>query len=183
MTDSNNQPTKPVTTQSQPAAVPAKPVKPAKPVEPAKPAADAKPLSQAERIGAAVTQRLAAFERYLENPKVADLCTWWAEQAVTEIGTMLPRATEYGSEDLLLIGRGLLAVRNATEKQRHVSDQECAEMGTLFYALGKIARGFSAYGQGKRPSEDTLLDLAIYTHMILRIRESGGWPWGSATNQ
>lgn len=96
---------------------------------------------------------------------------WWLERASDEADKVIPKAVEYGSTDLVEIGKTL-----ATTMGRKVSDEEAAEIGVYFYVVGKLARWTDAVRDGRRPSDDTLYDLGVYAKMAQRIRHSGGWP-------
>jgi hypothetical protein len=106
------------------------------------------------------------------------LSAWWIEHAQAEIDMVVPKAIEYGSVDLKVMGEALvhllpkavLADMDRTEKEKVGQEMACA-----FYALGKVARVFGAFEQGRLPSVDTWLDLGIYCRMAQRIRETGVW--------
>jgi len=100
-----------------------------------------------------------------------ELARWWAERAEEEIRRTVPKAIEYGSTDLVQIGRTL-----ADTLGRQVSDEEAAELGIYFYCVGKLARWSDAVRRGERPSDDTLFDLGVYVRMAQRVRDAGGWP-------
>lgn len=103
------------------------------------------------------------------------LASWWRKQAETEIERTVPKAEEYGSTDLIRVGRIM-----AESAGRHgVSDEEAAELGVFFYIEGKLARWADAVTRGERVSDDTLFDIGIYVRMAQRIRATGGWPTGS----
>lgn len=96
---------------------------------------------------------------------------WWLDQAHREIAATVPKAEEYGSTDLVEIGRNL-----ATLMGREVTDEEAAEIGIYFYLVGKMARWTDAVKRGDRPSDDTLFDIGVYVRMAERVRFAGGWP-------
>lgn len=99
------------------------------------------------------------------------LARWWREKAETEIEQTVDKAVEYGSTDLIDIGRSIARVANL-----EVEDDEAAEIGIFFYLEGKLSRWRAAIERGDRPSDDTLLDIGIYSRMAQRIRSHGGWP-------
>lgn len=103
------------------------------------------------------------------------LADWWMTQAEAEIEATVDKAIEYSSTDLVDIGRTL-----ARTAGREVSDEEAAELGIFFYLQGKLSRWAGAIAAGKRPSDDTILDIGIYCRMAQRVRDVGGWPGGSA---
>lgn len=102
----------------------------------------------------------------------AQLAGWWREKAEAEIGQTVAKAVEYGSTDLVDIGRDLARVAD----RELDDDEEAAEWGIYFYLLGKLSRWRSAMERGDRVSDDTLLDIGVYARMAQRVRESGGWP-------
>lgn len=106
------------------------------------------------------------------------LVDWWMEQAAAEAKAIVPKAVEYGAADLQVMGEAMLllmpeeATEGLTHERRSAIGQEVA---VAFYALGKVARLFGAYTQGRLPSDDTWYDLGVYARMGRRIRETGGW--------
>jgi hypothetical protein len=85
---------------------------------------------------------------------------------------MAPKAVEYSSYDLDLIGR---ITQDMTAADPGVSP---AELACWWYLIGKVGRAVGVLRTGGRPSDDTILDLGIYARMIQRIRYCGGWPDG-----
>lgn len=98
---------------------------------------------------------------------------WWAEQSKQEMEACIPKAIEYGSTDLAVIGRALGRMMGRNGSMTH---EEATELGIFFYLTGKIARWEDAITHGRRVSDDTLHDLAVYTKMMQRTRAVGGWP-------
>lgn len=101
-----------------------------------------------------------------------ELEKWWLGQAQEEIERTVPKALEYGSGDLIEIGRTMAK----TKGDDHIGDKEAAELGVYFYLVGKIARWTDAIRNGRRVSDDTLFDIGVYIRMAQRIRAAGGWP-------
>jgi len=101
-----------------------------------------------------------------------DLETWWMYTAVGEISAIMPKVKEYGATDLLWVGRQMA---EATGRPA-ADDEEATELGIYWFILGKIARWHAAVTEGRRPSDDTIFDLGVYTRMAQRVRESGTWP-------
>lgn len=103
---------------------------------------------------------------------IEDLKEWWAREARDEIDKMAPKAAEYGAYDLELIGEilGEMLGRDG------LSRADKTELGIAFYVVGKTARVISAWRDGAKPSDDTWVDLSIYSRMALRTRAKGGWP-------
>lgn len=107
-----------------------------------------------------------------QNGKLEEaLRAWWHQRAEDEVTSVAPKAIEYGSRDLIEMGRTLIRVAG-----REVTDEEAAEAGIWFYVLGKIARWTAAIERGERVSNDTLLDIGIYVKMAQRLRAVGSWP-------
>lgn len=100
---------------------------------------------------------------------------WWIEQAKQEVEAVAPKAVEYGASDLAEIGR---TMGQAMGRNGDVSDEEATELGIYFYMLGKMARWTAAVKEGRRVSDDTILDIGIYNKMVQRNRAVGGWPFG-----
>lgn len=99
------------------------------------------------------------------------LAEWWRQCADDEIAKTVPKAVEYGSTDLIDIGRNVARLSG-----RKVDDRQAAELGVFFYLEGKFARWRSAIMEDRDVSEDTLFDIGVYVRMAQRIREFGGWP-------
>jgi hypothetical protein len=100
-----------------------------------------------------------------------DLTAWWAATAADDVEPASIKAKEYGSTDLVIIGRTLREMVGINADV--VTDEE---IGILFYTLGKVARAISAIGSGSRPSDDTWHDITVYSMMVRRVREVGQWP-------
>lgn len=100
-------------------------------------------------------------------PATDRLHRWWADQSRAEADRLVPKAVEYGSYDLRMIGEMMGEV---------LGRDDDTELGVLFYLIGKIARVASALRDGHKPSVDTLTDIAIYARMAIYIREHGQWP-------
>lgn len=113
---------------------------------------------------------MLAFIQQHES-QLAELTEWWRGQAEGEIERTALKAIEYGSRDLVEIGRTLASCMGRT-----VSDEEAAELGVYFYLVGKMARWTEAVRRGGRPSDDTLFDTGVYVRMAQRIRAAGGFP-------
>lgn len=97
---------------------------------------------------------------------------WWMNHSQEELDMLMPKVAEYSSADLDIIGDILLRLRPDL-----VGVVPRVEFGIAFYALGKVARIFGAYSDGRIPSDDSWLDLAVYSKMALRTRDTGGnWP-------
>lgn len=113
---------------------------------------------------------------------VDELRTWWERLANTEADRVVPKAVEYGADDLVEIGRELIlagvrmpanVASNGTQAE---ADEIYAELGIWFYLVGKMARWRSAVRRGERVSDDSLHDIGVYARMAQRVRETGRWP-------
>jgi hypothetical protein len=96
---------------------------------------------------------------------------WWGETSAADVDAAHIKAKEYGSLDLVIIGRTMRELLGIGEG---IIDD--AEIGITFYQLGKLARCISAINGGRRPSDDTWHDIVVYGMMVRRIRETGQWP-------
>lgn len=104
-----------------------------------------------------------------DAPTVQSLANWWLEETKFELDSVLPKAIEYGSADLKVIG---FALSQMIGEPKGVTNDE---LGIAFYVLGKVARLIGGYADGRSPSSDTWHDIAIYTKMAQYARENGGW--------
>jgi len=105
-----------------------------------------------------------------EAHAINELRKWWMQQTSKEVEAVVPKAIEYGSADLDIIGYALNKFGGANP---HTTNDE---LGIAFYVLGKVARLIGAYTDGRAPSDDTWFDIAIYTKMAQRARAVGEWP-------
>lgn len=106
-----------------------------------------------------------------KSKKSVALDSWWMADAGDELAGVMPKAVEYGSSDLQLMGEALLMCM--PQCRGKVAAEELA---IAFYALGKTARLMGAYADGRSPSEDTWHDLGVYARMAKRVRAVGEWP-------
>lgn len=125
-------------------------------------------FAQADNTPAASTEPPA--------PHWADeLRAWWISTADRDISGSLDKIVAYGGRgaayDLIATGRDLAAMNG-----RVVGDEEATELGILFYLSSKLHRMMAAAIDGRRASDDTLLDTAFYSMMLRRNRAVGGWP-------
>lgn len=109
-----------------------------------------------------------------------DVAGWWHDLAEADIKATLPKLAEYGASDLAIMG-GALTRMLPPEVRAAMSDEDLrrvgVEMAIANYLLGKVGRMFSAWEQGREPSDDTIKDARIYSIMLTRAREHGGWPY------
>lgn len=104
-----------------------------------------------------------------------ELLAWWRMTSDHDAQRTIPKAIEYGSIDLNIIGFALGECIPALREGRREGSTEASEMGIAFYLLGKIARMVSAYSEGQRPSDDTWMDVTVYSLMGRRVRDRGSW--------
>lgn len=113
-----------------------------------------------------------------EEPQVHwadELRQWWNRTADCDISSSLDKIVAYGGSgaayDLIATGHDLAAMNG-----RKVDDSEAIELGIAFYLSSKVNRWMAAIIDGRRPSDDTLLDIVFYGMMARRNRAVGGWP-------
>lgn len=102
--------------------------------------------------------------------RAKNLCMWLEthDQATRE--ATLPKAIQYGSVDLELMGQALEAMMPQLNGKIRGT-----ELAIQFYALGKLARLVSGYAEGIVPDVDSWHDLEIYSKMAQKVRETGDW--------
>lgn len=100
-----------------------------------------------------------------------ELTDWWMTLAQHEVDQVIPKAIEYGASDLDVMASAMVLLLPKDRRDRRIG----LEMAVAFYALGKVARLFGAFEEGKLPSDDTWHDLGVYCRMAQRIRETGAW--------
>jgi len=105
----------------------------------------------------------------------AELERWWYRRVDEEITGVVPKAVEYSSTDLIDLGRQIADVAGWSVEQK-ADEGALAELGIAFYVAGKVGRVMGAIKEGRRPSDDTWHDIAVYTKMAQRVREVGAWP-------
>lgn len=111
---------------------------------------------------------------------IAALKDWWVDDALAAIDAIAPKAVEYSSQDLADLGRDMAEMLGL----HHLSTiEEFTELGIYFYLLGKFARWKGAVKEGRRPSDDTIFDIVVYSTMARRNRAVGGWPFAPTTEQ
>lgn len=99
------------------------------------------------------------------------LTDWWLKRAEDEARAVVPKATEYGSNSLMQLGR-----KQAQLQGRVVPDDEALELGCWINLVQKVERWTDSVMRSERPSEDTIYDCGIYVKMAQRIRDAGSWP-------
>jgi hypothetical protein len=100
---------------------------------------------------------------------IQGLANWWLDETRNELDSVIPKALEYGSADLKVIG---FALSQMIGEPKGVTNDE---LGIAFYVLGKVARLVGGYADGRAPSDDTWHDIAIYTKMAQYARFHGEW--------
>lgn len=103
----------------------------------------------------------------------ARLAAWYNKQTDADRDMGLAKRRDYGSADLILMAAGMRILANSPAWDP--SEQDAIEMALGFYQLGKIARKFGAWAQGKQPNIDSDVDLGVYAMMARRVREVGSW--------
>ena len=104
----------------------------------------------------------------MPDQPVFDVVAWWGQTADQDCDAFAPKFKEYGSEDLMEIGRTMASIAGI-----EVTDEEATEIGIYFYLVGKVARWTEALKSRTRPSDDTLLDISTYA-MMARMNRAGG---------
>lgn len=97
---------------------------------------------------------------------------WWTDQAFDEADRTIAKMEEYGSMDLVHIGRMLWDVM---ERTTPLNDVAAMEVGCLFYLYGKVQRAVSALKNDRPILDDTWFDCQIYSKMAQAAR-AGVWP-------
>lgn len=110
-----------------------------------------------------------------------ELEQWWRHMAQIQAAMVVPKANEYGATDLRDLGWQILEMAGRRRKLMDSDDSVgvdayATEVGIAFYAMGKLARISAAIKEGRQPSYDSWLDLAIYATMACRVHTHGGWP-------
>lgn len=105
-----------------------------------------------------------------------ELTEWWLEKAKAEIVGTVPKSVEYGSYDMQLIGSVLADLIKWDTSKTERTEAVHVELGAFFYLLGKVGRMASALTRSELPSDDTYFDASVYSRMVQRAREAGGWP-------
>lgn len=91
---------------------------------------------------------------------------WWREHAAQESEGMLAKLDEYGTGDLHEIGERLASML----EWHDVTQQQCYELGVMFYLIGKMQRIITATELRRNASDDTWHDIAVYAKMVLAAR-------------
>lgn len=105
------------------------------------------------------------------NPAQADFSKWAADWLADTAPAVQAKAEQYGSNSLAAMGH--LAARM---QGRKVPEIEALEAGCAVYAFGKMERVMDALLRGELPGRDSWNDLAVYSLMVLYMRQFGRWP-------
>ncbi len=101
---------------------------------------------------------------------------WWQKTAGTDSAEIRRKAIKYGAADLKIMGQAMQQLYPGKDDMDSQSLQALGlEMACAFYALGKSARLFGAFEQGRAPTDDDWYDLHVYAGMARYIREHGRW--------
>ena len=114
-------------------------------------------------------EELDAKERAYYTSPAQRVKNWWMGQAEEHADMVTPKMAEYGSRDLVEIGREFSALAG----EENLSDEAAYEVGVMFYVRGKVARWSAAVGRGDQVSKDTLDDIVAYSMMVLHNRQEG----------
>ena len=97
--------------------------------------------------------------------------TWLRAQFEQDLADLLAKAKEYGSSDLVVMGKamGALVPSAAGNQAREI------ELAIGHYALGKVSRLFGAWEKGQNPTIDSWKDLTAYSMMARYVRANGEW--------
>lgn len=124
-----------------------------------------------DRLVGESRSRAAQIEATVES-----ITKWWSITAEQDAKTTAPKAAEYGAADLAIMGKAMESLfPNLEAMPAEEREKVGLEMAVAFYALGKIARLFGAYQQGRLPGDDSWFDLTVYSLMARRIRSVGYW--------
>ena len=99
------------------------------------------------------------------------LDAWWRRTTQEELDSLMPKVVSYGANDLKVMGDVMML-----SYPKLVGVVAPEELAIGFYSLGKIARIMGAYADGVEPNWDSWHDLAIYSKMAMRVRDTGTWP-------
>lgn len=128
------------------------------------------PDEVAEAIGIAVG--VPSPDQVFLNPDRLDFSTWADQWLAQHAPAVQAKAMQYGSNSLAAMG-GLTARLQGHEA---ISKVEALERGCAVYAYGKMERVMDAIMRGELPGRDSWHDLAVYSLMVLFMRETGRWP-------
>lgn len=106
----------------------------------------------------------------------AAMRTWWMAHAAADVERALRGLREYSSSDLAIMGDAMRQVGAVPNRALFRDDTRFGVLSSIgFYVLGKVARWLGSLGQGTMVSQDTLLDVVVYTMMARFVQEHGEW--------
>jgi hypothetical protein len=110
-------------------------------------------------------------------PTADELETWAVQTIVQDLRGIIPKIKEYGAVDLELMGKALLEYGppGQGKGENWLDISVGMEHAVIFYLMGKIGRCVSAIAAGEKPSDDTYMDITIYSLMLRYIRVHGVW--------
>jgi hypothetical protein len=101
---------------------------------------------------------------------------WWRKTASADASEIRRKAVKYGAADLKIMGVAMESLLPGSSDLDGSSRTAAGlEMACGFYALGKAARLFGAWQQGRAPTDDDWYDLQVYAGMARYIRGHGKW--------
>lgn len=117
-------------------------------------------------------QRMADLEAELSR-----IAEWWIGLAKADIDKCMPKAIEYGSGDLEMMGYAVRQLQGDVWDGDDAAERDAigTELAILFYIQGKISRALAAAKHGRRCSGDTIEDIRIYSVMLTKVRQTGKW--------
>ena len=101
------------------------------------------------------------------------IAAWYEQLSRADMRMALDKRQDYGSADIELMAAGMRILANSPAWEPN--ERQAKEMALGFYQLGKVARKFGAWAQGKDPNIDSDVDLGVYAMMARRVRETGEW--------
>lgn len=108
--------------------------------------------------------------------RAAYIAEWWVGQATLDAPEVRRKAIKYGAADLIIMGQAMIRLLPGAEKLDEQSRIALGlEMAIAHYVLGKIARTFGSYEQGRAATDDDWYDLEVYAKMARFVRQHGRW--------
>jgi hypothetical protein len=114
--------------------------------------------------------------READEVMLSELKGWWMAYCEETFDAIAPKVAAYSSHDLEVMGTGLIALTAADIADPLEARTFGLYTACAFYALGKVARLTGALERGQLPHPDSEMDLMVYSIMMRRVREKGGWP-------
>lgn len=122
------------------------------------------PMPDAFTPASPAEQRWAEIEQLLRDQFEKDLVR------------LHEKALSYGSADLEVMGTAMQALLPGADLFDDKSRRAAGlEMAIGFYAMGKSARLYGAWGDGNKPGDDSWEDMEAYAKMARIVRETGRW--------